>query len=385
MNSATPFDFLLFMLFMIAGAVALVYFFMYRTKESKTNDQSYLEALKYMAEGESRRAIEKFKETVRTDSENSDAYIKLGIILRDAGLVKNAIRIHKDLTLRGNLPATVVNEVYRQLGLDYWNDNNLEQAEFYFTKLKSDSRYQSLAAEYLIRIHTRRQDYDKAFAAMEKLPSAQTTEGKSILAMYKVLSANKLVSEGEEKEARIVCKDGLKIDPQCAAAYLEIGDSYQREGRMNDAITSWKQICNKIPNQAYLAFERLEKALYDIGQFEKMEEIYSDLLGRDGNNIEALIGLSELYRKKGEYNEAIRLLNEFPQKELASKKIHAQTIRIMIEQGKLENAGREMLHFLDGECRVFNTVFECKSCRHTSEQLFWICPKCDTWNKSLFS
>ncbi|MBD3223847.1 MAG: hypothetical protein GF313_03910, partial [Caldithrix sp.] len=126
---------------LIIAAFVIYYFRSRKAEEERVDQSNYLLALKYIAEGDYRSAIDKLKAVVRQDTENIDAYIKLGDVLRHLKLYNNAIRIHKDLTLRGNIPEKQIRDIWFSLAMDYWLANKMDSAEHYLKKLLPYKQY----------------------------------------------------------------------------------------------------------------------------------------------------------------------------------------------------------------------------------------------------
>lgn len=318
-----------------------------RKKVTKEDDKPYLLALKYMAEGENRLAVEKFKEAVRTNSGNIDAYIKLGTILRNEGLYKNAIRIHKDLTLRGNLSPEELMEVKRNLVLDYWYMKEFTKSEFYLNQLKENKNYYDWAAPYIVKILEKREQWQQAYEVLSKSSLSSEQKGKLKIAGLKVKQGLKLIENQDEKEARVIFKEALKTDPECAEAYLQLGDSYLRENRATDAIKAWTDLCKKVPDKADQAFKRLEKAWFEKGSFSKIEEMYVSILQEKEDYLPAILALSEIYRKKGEYNQSLKLLQGAQKRELDPVLIQSQMVRVYMEKSQFKEAAKTALEVLD--------------------------------------
>jgi len=321
--------------------LSLAFYSVYtRKKGVQEMETPYLQALKYMAEGENRRAVEKFKEAVRQTSDNIDAYIKLGVILRNEGLYKNAIRIHKDLTLRGNLEPNDLIDVKKNLVLDYWYLKDYTKAEYYLNNLLENKNQIDWAAPYLIKIFEKREEWEKAFGILQKSSLAQEDKGKLKMASLKVKQGLQLADTKKEKDARVLYKEAQKIDPHCEEAYLQLGDSYLRENRADDAIKTWTDLTKKVPDKAPKAFKRLEKAWFEKGQFSKIEELYTSLLKDNPEYLPAIIALSEIQRKKGEHDLALKLLEDAQKTDLDPDKIKTQMIKIYIDKNQYKDAAQ---------------------------------------------
>jgi lipopolysaccharide biosynthesis regulator YciM len=306
-----------------------------------------------MAVGENRRAIEKFKEAVRVDSENIDAYIKIGIILRNEGLYNNAIRVHKDLLLRANLEDDERIEIKKNLALDYWQAGLPDKAEGYFNELRSNKSLFEWVTPYLLKIYEEKNDWVNASEVFQQSTQSSVEKGKIRLAMYKVQQGLAQAEQNDEKSARVLFKEAIKIDSSCAAGYLYQGDSYWRENRKSDAINTWNDLSKKIPEKAHLAFQRLEKAWYEKGQFSKIEELYQGILDKDSENIYAIIALADIYRKKGEYEQSLKLLNEAQKKEKFADIIQSQIIKVLMDKNEFEEAAKKALELVEKKDKPF--------------------------------
>lgn len=103
-----------------------------RRPASRESDAAgdYAAGLNYLVSGETNLALEKLKSTVRKDTDNIDAYIKIGDILRENGKVDQAIKVHRDLTARTSLSLADQLLILRSLEADF------EQKQAYDSALK---------------------------------------------------------------------------------------------------------------------------------------------------------------------------------------------------------------------------------------------------------
>lgn len=369
-------------LFIIAAWA--VYYFYFKDKETKSRQSNaYLTALKFMAENDSRRAIEKFKETVRQDTLNIDAYIKLGDILRKEGLYSNAIRIHKDLTLRGSIDTEETRKIWYSLALDYWEANKEDKAELFFNKLLDDKAWQDRVYPYLLKLYERQGKYKLAFELLKKIPAADKEKANKRMALLKVMEGSQQVDRGNEKEARILFKDAQKNYESCSAAYAFLGDSYVREERLDDAINAWTEFCNKHPQQSYLLFPRLERAYYDKGSFSKIEELYESILKKDPKNERALVALAGIKRKKGDHQTAMNLLQEHNLQDSDTDLIRIETIHVLFDKGQYEEAAKQSLDYINNKPPDSKHDFSCAHCDYISDKPFWKCPQCKSLNLNI--
>jgi len=348
-------------------------------KGGKDSISFYITALNHLIEGNISQALKSLRETVRRDTENIDAYIKLGNIFREKGWVERAIKVHRDLTVRTNLKPDQRLEIMKSLALDYEAakdyDKSLAMVEEVL-KLHKDNLW---AKEMQLRLYETKGEWAKAFELLQKM-SKKRDKGR--LALYKVEEGLKLIKEGKEKEGRIRFRQALKWDNSCPPAYLYLGDSYMREGRKERALKVWKGFIEKVPHLSYLAFNRLREVLFDIGSFNEIEDIYKSILQRDPGNIDAMFALVNIYDSKGEIDKAIDYCYQILEKEPDSIKAKQYLVKLHYKKGAKEEALREAMRLID-EAWIERRDFVCKRCGFSSKEPLWHCPQCGEWNSFL--
>ncbi len=374
MSQAPGFEIWLF--FLVVLAIGGVFVYSLRLKQKRPESNAYVEALEYIAEGQDAKAIQKLKEAVREDSENVSAYKKLGDLLRRRGMVKHAIRIHKDLTLRGTLTPAQQQEVYFSLLLDYKLAGEHAKAIELGRKLLAQGKQMGAqVAAVLLELLEKEGRWKEALELSEKY-FRNSDEHRRRRALYQVFQALKLQEEGRGKDARIQLKEALKADPQCAAAYYYIGKSYVEEDRLEDAIKTWTNLCFTIPSRAYIVFPELEKTCFETGAFTEVESIYSQMLQKDPRNVQAGLALAEIYLKKGEYDAALEILKRLEEEVGSDPRLEAFTTRLLFTRGQYKAAAQKAVRFLEKQFHWEQQHYTCQQCGYKSSEPLWLCPQC---------
>ena len=155
-------------------ALIVIYYYTRRYRKPAEKQDHYLQALEYLVDGDIKRAIQKFKEAIREDTENIPAYLRLGDLLRERGLARNALKIHKDLTLRSNMPADYRNKVLKSMMLDYEAQGDFKNAEESALKLlEIESPPSRESASKLIGYLEKQEKWGDAFEAAKKYVKAK--------------------------------------------------------------------------------------------------------------------------------------------------------------------------------------------------------------------
>lgn len=376
MDSSLSFQILSILIILTIGGWAFYFFYFKKQEKSAAQNMPYLSALKFMAENNNRRAVEKFKEAVREDSDNIDAYLKLGDILRKEGMLKNAARIHRDLSLRSNLKEDDKNKIWFSMGLDYWQLKNLEAAETYFKKLLDQKKYKLQVAPYLVKIYETVDRYKEAANVIENAGLIKDEKYQTKLILLKVLEAGLEQEKDEGKAARILYKEALKKKPDCVAAVFFIGESYIKEKRVEEALNIWSEFCYKYPQKAKALFPSLEKTYFEQGNFNKIQELYETILKTDPTNVAACKALSAILRKKGDYDTALTLISDCQNGN--EEMLNSEIITILFEKGRYKEAAAKAISSAENADSGPVKIVKCTSCGFTSSELFVKCPQCGT-------
>ncbi len=279
-----------------------------RTRISRGRNP-YLEALLHLINDEEDLAYSKLVETVHLDTANIDAYIILGDILRRRSEPERALKVHRNITIRSDLTTRSNVTVLKSLSLDYIALKRWKSAEETLLKLDRLRKSDIWPRMHLLQILEEQGKWKEAFELASMLKDEPEITGER-LAGYKVARARPLIEQEAYHKSRIILKEALKQDPSCAEAYLAIGDTYTAEDRIDDAVQWWEKLVENVPDLVTEAFSRLENALYQIGEFSRMADIYSNHLSINPDSTEAAMALAHLLERKGEVSEAIDVLKK---------------------------------------------------------------------------
>ena len=345
-----------------------------RKRLKKSLSSPYTEALSALINGDKIKAMNKLREVVKHDTDNLDAYLKLGDIYRDYGKNLQALRVHQSLTIRKNLTNYQKLSIWKSLLQDHRLLKEWDEAIKYSEMITELDRKNVWARKELLEIYKEKGDWDGAVEAAKSIQKQEKKKNVETLALYQIQQGLEYRKKGEERDARIRFKNALKTSSNCAAAHYFIGVSYLSEGRKKDAVDSWRKFVKTDPKHAYLVFDELEEVLYDLGNFDQSEKIYQEILDLDDGNVSALVALSDLNERKGDRKESIRILRRAIDKDKSSLRAKAYLIQMLLGPD-ISDEIRENLQSLIQSTRR-SRKFDCRSCGYHSEKPLWICPDC---------
>ncbi len=311
----------------------------------------YAEGLNFLLAGEKEQALKKLRETVKKDSQNIDAYLKIGDILLDQGQPARAVNVHKYLTVRQGLSPKQRQAILKSLARDYLVAGEYSNALGVLEKALADDRNASWAREMKVEIFEMQHDWPKAFQAFKELQPKNGELRKRKLAYYKTQEGMQLLDEEHEKEAQARFKDAVKIDPQYPAAYLYLAESYRKSERWPDALKILKEFVVKVPTHAHLAFNRIEELMYEGGVYNEVEGLYLDLIDKQADNLTIRLALAENYERKGENKKATAICLEILDQDQDHARARKNLVRLYHKAGKDDEALTLALELIDESLR----------------------------------
>jgi lipopolysaccharide biosynthesis regulator YciM len=359
----------------VIAILTAIFVVRYRRFRQKKSAGLYLEALKELIRGDEESAFRHLKVVVTKDMGNIDAYLKLGDIFRRRGELNKALQIHRQLTVRGDLSPPDRQELMKSLTLDYEESQKWDKAVTTLQELLSLDKRNLWGLKKLLQLYEMMGEWTRALAVQETIFRNSDQKDNTLLALYEVQIGHQLAARKQYHKARLKYKDALRRDRGCVPAFLSLGDAYLQEGRLDEAIDSWKQLLTSVPSKAYLAFDRLEKTFFEQGQFNEVARIYRDLLERDPNNTRALLALAKIREKKGDLGEAI----EFCERALAVDPNMAPVRQLLVKLYCQQGEHNKIVKILDLGARQTLAEYSCGHCGYRSKEPLWRCPQCHQW------
>lgn len=191
-----------------------------------------------------------------------------------------------------------------QLGISYLNDNNIQPA---FVELQKSLELNpndkevmnAIGIIYLLKL----EDYPKAIEHFQK---------------------------------------ALKIDKNFSEALNNLGIAYERTGRYNEAVESYKAaLSNPLYRSAERAFSNLGRAYYRAKRFDDAIEAYKDAIRRFSDFQLPYYGLALCYNAKGRYGDAATALRKAIEVDPAYRGDKEKAIKEMQEKKLLVSAEDE--------------------------------------------
>ncbi|MCX6843662.1 MAG: tetratricopeptide repeat protein [candidate division WOR-3 bacterium] len=277
-------------------------------RKRRTAVPAYVEGLQAALDGRPADAIARFREAVGIDTDNVDAYIRLGDLFMQQGETERAIKIHENLALRRNLDKRDEKKVLQALVRDYMKADRKVKAISILEELVHLDKTDAQSAEHLAELYIETGAWDKCEELLKELARnhAHRQRAARLYTEY-----GRAYPKNNPGAALAAFETALKLDPGSIPARLYMGDHQLSQGDTNAAISVWNDILELAPDKNALVRERLERAYFDAGKFEDITTLYEKLLRKVPDDAGLVVALAEIHQKKDDLPAAIRLLERF--------------------------------------------------------------------------
>ncbi len=313
-------------------------------RRRQTAAPSYVEGLQLALDHRIDQAIARLKDAVQQDTDNIDAYIRLGDLLMERGDVDRALRIHENLALRRNLNPRDERRVYQALVADYLRTGRKVKALPLLEELIHQDKTDLSSREQLLRLYTETGAWEKGEELVKELgrsPADRPGAARLLTEFGQALSAK------DPAAARSYLDRALQLDPKSVLARVYLGDHLLAQGDTDGAIKVWNEVLNLAPEQNALVRERLERAYYEAGRYDEVIQLYERLLRRIPDDAGLAVDLAEILRKKEDLAGAIQLLERVARKAETDPRIQVALARLYVDSGQPARAATLLESVLD--------------------------------------
>jgi lipopolysaccharide biosynthesis regulator YciM len=342
----------------------------------------YMLGLNFLTEHQVDQAIEELTAATSTDTDALEIQMILGNLYRQKGQVARAITVHQALLQRTNLTRLEHAYVLLCLGLDFRHGGFVDRALEAFqevVQLDPENRYALVNLQKLHEDQQQWSDAERVRAQIARIDGHRHAENQQILGFLRNQLGTETVRGGDTVAASAMFREAIDIDPKTAPAYLNLGDMHLERGDTAAAIAAWEKLLETIPERAYLAYERLERAYKASGSPQRFVALCQQLIARNPQDWRARLALSRHYAAAGNAREAFDLLLASLPHNPHGLVVHQEIWQALLALGLNPDLVRRYVT-LTRDAVFYLDPHVCTHCRYRSTELLWQCPQCHEWN-----
>jgi lipopolysaccharide biosynthesis regulator YciM len=342
----------------------------------------YMLGLNFLVDNQIDQAIDELTQATSTDTDALEIQMILGNLYRQKGQVGRAINVHQALLQRTDLRTLEHAYVLLCLGLDYRHGGFIDRALEAFQEVVRLDRLNRYAFVNLQKLYEDQHQWADAARVREQIAAIDAgrhDEDQHILGFLRNEIGSVQSGSGDIAGATRTFQEVIDIDSRIAPAYLNLGDVRERQGNLAGAVEAWEALVHAVPERAYLAFERLERAYRTAGAPRRFLDLCQRVISRDQQDWRARLALSRHLAAGGQHRQAFDLLLDALPHNPHGLVIHQEIWQAMSALG-LDAALVRRYVELTRNAVFYLDPHVCVRCRYRSTELLWQCPQCHEWN-----
>ena len=343
--------------------------------------RTYFKGLTYVLANETDKAVAEFVKVARVDTTTAEIYLALGQLFRNTGEMERAIRVHRDILLRPNLPEEVRRQTFFEIGLDYKRAGLLDRACRTFEEILVRDPKNYAARKELSSLYVSLREWEKALALHHAAPSIQN-ETNIIAHLTTEVAKAAEVTKNRDKALKFF-KQALELDDSCIDAWLHYGDFLKSENHVAEALAAWERAFILNPDFVTLVTNRFS-GLAEDERSKIEEEFFSRHLKEFGKKKKFNLAYIAWLIKSGRLSEAGRRLERVMSEKSGDAEVFSLVSNLLIKI-RLSGEGNEDLYdllvrnFFSTQLR-FEKPYRCRKCGIKLDEMVWKCPRCSTWD-----
>jgi lipopolysaccharide assembly protein B len=342
----------------------------------------YMLGLNCLVDNQVDQAVEELTRATSTETDALEIQMILGNLYRQKGQVGRAITVHQGLLQRPDLRPIEHAHVLLCLGLDYKHGGFIDRALETFqevVRLDPNNRY---AYVNLQKLYEDQHQWSEAAGVREKISAIDVNkqeENQQILGFLRNEVGANQMHAGDDGAAATTFEAAIDIDARTAPAYLNLGDARERLGQTAAAIAAWERLVQTLPDRAYLALDRLERAYRRAGTPRRFAELCERLIDTNPQDWRTRLALSRQLAAGGRYRNAFELLLAALPHNPHGLTIHQEIWRALLALDLDRALVQEYMELTRGAV-FYLDPHVCINCQYRSTELLWQCPQCHEWN-----
>lgn len=370
---------LVYLLLLVGVAFGWVLGFCYARQGKKSTPNDWIPSVELLLAEKSDASLERLLSGSLLDDDALDLFLKLGKALREKGEVDRAIHLHQSLFARADIPRDTLQILELELAIDFLCAGLNDRAERLLKELlRVKGRIREQSSLYLVELYEEEGEWHEILRLyQEKQLSVTSLLGKRIAHAACEL-AEQSCRRADYFEAQKYCRLALKIDGQCARAFVVLGDmSFDQEG-YREAIRCYLR---SLDIDSQVLIQILDKL---VQAFKVVNDTSGLLmyLRRHWQSTSYVPALTEQIKCKADKEGAESALTSLLEalSDSPSNSGFFALVEVVVDH-RLQLDKSQLLTLYDILRRIVENEprFVCKSCGFKAKEAHWRCPSCKNW------
>lgn len=344
-------------------------------------DNSVNRAWDAYIKGQYDRGIDLIKKYLINYPANLNAYLLLAKIYKHKGQVKDSENVLNKVLEIEKENITALNEA----GNLYKLNKDYDKAVFYLNKALEYSPDNLYAMTQLKDIYIKKEEWknayrmSKLFLSQSKDKEINKKEEQLMLGLKYEFGKYLLESENDTERSAKRFNQVLGQNKNFVPAYISLGDTLIKKGKINEAFDLWEKAFLKTGNFALII--KIEDTSIKMNHPENIIKFYQELIYDNPERWEYRLFLAKLYIRLEMIDDALSNLSLIPASLYKDNSLNMLLAECYFKRGKFNDASANFMKALKSQFPV-KLPFVCSNCGFVSYAYSSICPSCNFWNTS---
>jgi lipopolysaccharide biosynthesis regulator YciM len=338
----------------------------------------FTQGLNYLAAGQPELAITELQKVSREDPDAVEVQQVLSHLLREAGHVEKAMKLHQRLLARGDLTRAERAYTLAGLGTDFRKAGFLDRALRVYEEVLSQDPNNIHALEGQQKLHEEQRQWREAYDVRAHLGRLRKSNDGLVLGHLQAEMGRDAARAGQRAAAEACFKTALALDRRVFPAHLGLADLFL-DKEPERAASLLEDAIKLQPERAYLTFDRLRQAYSASGRPARFEELCERLLHEGPQDWRARVALARHLRAEGRLEEALGLLLRALEANPQVLVVHLEAWRTLRAMSPMGPAAERYIATAE-EAVFYRDPHICTTCRYRADDMLWRCPHCHEWD-----
>lgn len=333
--------------------------------------------LALLLDGAPDRAIDAFIEVVRIDPELTELERALGNLMRTRGDFERAVRLHRHLYNRADLPDEERALALKELARDYLCAGLFDRAEAAYRKLAGVPSEHLLALRELLHIYVVEHEWAAATETARLLETQAGEDHANEIAHFYCERVDLALKMKKPEEARLLVEPLLRYVDATPRVPMTLARLASAGGEAAEAVRWWSTVIEKTPDYAALVIGPLADAMAAQGDQAGAVRLLLDVTNRIATADVLEVALARIAAWQGAAEAEIlarRFLEEHP-----GLSAYNAMMQLRVKAGPADPMTECIAGLLAKNARRWSR-YQCRQCGFLASGFAWHCLGCGAWD-----
>ena len=341
-------------------------------REQHDAPKAYFKGLNLLLNEQQDKAIDAFIEAVQNDADTSELHFALGNLFRRRGEYERAVRVHRHLLQRGDLPKAERERAQHALAQDFFKAGLFDRAEEAYAQLHG-TPFENEAELALLSLFERSREWRKAVEVARRLEQRGTGSFASRIAHYLCELALEAQTRHDDELALALLTEARSTAPQAARAHVLTGQMLARRQQPDAAMAAYAELLALNPEAFNLVAGDYADAALAAGQAGRALAVLDSRYQR-APGVDLLLAIGKLEPDSAQQRARwIRHLSAHPTLSAVRGLVAFAGAKLSEDEKPLVSAA------IDRAARPLQR-YRCAACGFEAGHYFWQCPGCLNWD-----